>query len=76
MKHPPVLSEDNLLTYEEAAFACRIGRDTLRECIHRRELRFVQLGPQTKRIRRSELERWWNAKSRLAGAPLKEVAAP
>jgi hypothetical protein len=63
--------DDDLLTYADAASIC--GWKTvqpIRRAIRQRQLRMVRISHKTRRIRRSELERWLTTKTvRLLGAP-------
>lgn len=55
---------EKLLTYEQAADVLQLRVSGLRKVIARRDLKVVDLGYRSKRIKPSELERYIERKSR------------
>jgi hypothetical protein len=63
--------DDDLLTYADVAAICGFKTvQPIRRAIRQRQLRIVKISHKTRRIRRSELERWLAAKTvRALGVP-------
>jgi excisionase family DNA binding protein len=63
MKPEKPITGQSLLTVLEAANYAKVTRVVIDLAIREGELRIVKLGPATRRIRLSELEKWLDSKS-------------